>query len=181
MSRAVAEGLYAYFILLRRWNAKINLTALPLDPPSPATFDRLFVEPLVAAAWLQRPESSWFDLGSGGGSPAVPLKLCKASDPLTMVESRGRKAAFLREVVRELNLRDTRVEAVRFEALFARAELRESATLVTTRAVRSDEAFLQVGRFLLKPGGVLLNLGADTHVTSGFLPGEVRGSWVRDA
>ena len=43
------EPLEAYFRLLVQWNAKINLTALPLDAPTDETFDRLLVEPLAAA------------------------------------------------------------------------------------------------------------------------------------
>jgi 16S rRNA G527 N7-methylase RsmG len=43
------QPLEAYFELLTHWNARINLTALPLDPPTDETFDRLLVEPLAAA------------------------------------------------------------------------------------------------------------------------------------
>src|SRR2546422_8582077 len=48
------ELLEAYFRLLGRWNPRINLTALPLDPPTDVTFDRLFVEPLAAASFFGR-------------------------------------------------------------------------------------------------------------------------------
>ena len=44
---AMLEPLEAYFRLLAHWNAKINLTALPLEPPTDETFDRLLVEPLA--------------------------------------------------------------------------------------------------------------------------------------
>ena len=49
ISVPLLDPLEAYFQLLTQWNAKINLTALPLDPPTDETFDRLLVEPLVAA------------------------------------------------------------------------------------------------------------------------------------
>ena len=56
-----------------RWNRKINLTALT-DPDE--AIDRLLLEPLVAARYLPVPgEPSLMDIGSGGGSPAIPLKL----------------------------------------------------------------------------------------------------------
>src|SRR5947209_1028597 len=51
------ELLEAYFRLLGRWNPRINLTALPLDPPTDATLDRLFVEPLAAASFLHRAQT----------------------------------------------------------------------------------------------------------------------------
>jgi len=95
-----ADVLEEYFRLLDRWNAKINLTALPLRPPTDETFDRLFVEPLAAARFLPNEPDVWLDLGSGGGSPAIPLKAVRPKLKLTMVESKVRKAAFLREAVR---------------------------------------------------------------------------------
>ena len=49
-------------------------------------------------------DALWFDIGSGGGSPAIPLKLARPTLPLPMVESKTRKAVFLREAVRALGL-----------------------------------------------------------------------------
>ena len=99
----VRDRLEGYFHLLARWNVRINLTALPLDPPTPEAIDRLLIEPLVAATWAETP-LIWYDVGSGGGSPAIPFKIVHSRAKLTMVESRTRKAAFLREAVRTLEL-----------------------------------------------------------------------------
>ena len=72
------EPLEAYFRLLAHWNAKINLTALPLDPPTDETLDRLLVEPLAAARQIRRcAAASGSTSGSGGGSPAIPLKIAR--------------------------------------------------------------------------------------------------------
>ena len=84
--------------------------------------DRLVVEPLVAVQWMPRGAKSVVDIGSGGGSPAVPLKLAVPELGLRMVESRTRKAAFLREVVRHLALKDVVVETCRYEELSRRGE-----------------------------------------------------------
>ena len=107
ISLDMLEPLEAYYRLLTQWNAKINLTALPLDAPTDETFDRLFVEPLGAAKQIppQTP-SVWFDLGSGGGSPAIPIKIARPALRLTMIESKERKGAFLREAIRALGLID---------------------------------------------------------------------------
>ena len=112
-----ATALEEYFGLLDRWNAKINLTALPLRPPTDETFDRLFVEPLAAARFLPDESAMWLDLGSGGGSPAIPLNVVRPRLKLTMVESKVRKAAFLREAVRVLKLGNAAVENSRIELL----------------------------------------------------------------
>lgn len=156
---SVAAGLYAYYDLLRRWNARINLTALPLAPPTADTFARLFIEPLVAAAHLPNSSLSWFDLGSGGGSPAIPIKLAHPKLRLTMVESKMRKAAFLREAVRQLNLADVRIENVRFADLLSIAALAESIDVITARAVRIDADFLAVCTYLLASTGELILIG----------------------
>ncbi|MQA30290.1 MAG: 16S rRNA (guanine(527)-N(7))-methyltransferase RsmG [Luteitalea sp.] len=147
-----------YFDLLRRWNRVINLTALPLDTLEDQTIDRLFVEPLSAVTLLDRPALGWADLGSGGGSPAVPLRIVAPSVVLTMVESKGRKAAFLREVVRALGLQNIAVVDRRAEAV-SPAE-KGQFDLITIRAVRIDTALLEAARHMLKNNGRMLVFAA---------------------
>jgi len=149
-----AAILEEYFGLLDRWNAKINLTALPLRPATDETFDRLFVEPLVAARLLPDEPRVWLDLGSGGGSPAIPLKAVRPKLKLTMVESKVRKAAFLREAVRVLKLQDAAVENSRIELL--PAMFIGSASAVTVRAVRVDSTLLSRASELLATDGQLI-------------------------
>jgi 16S rRNA (guanine527-N7)-methyltransferase len=149
------EQLAAYFRLLAQWNAKINLTALPLRDPTDETFDRLLIEPFVAAEFVADSAISWVDIGSGGGSPAIPLKIARPHACLTMVESKGRKAAFLREAVRALALRDVTVKDERFEA--AALDIpRQTVDLVTIRGVRSDRALFAAAWSLLAPDGHVL-------------------------
>ncbi|OLC82600.1 MAG: 16S rRNA (guanine(527)-N(7))-methyltransferase RsmG [Acidobacteria bacterium 13_1_40CM_4_65_8] len=149
-----ADMLEEYFGLLDRWNTKINLTALPLHPPTDESFDRLFVEPLAAARFLPNEPDVWLDLGSGGGSPAIPLKAVRPKLKLTMVESKVRKAAFLREAVRTLKLRDATVENARIETLGD--TFRDSASVVTVRAVKVDATLLALTAELLRTNGRLV-------------------------
>jgi len=160
--------LYDYYERLAHWNVRINLTALPLDPLTPRSIDRLLVEPLAASRWLtDLPGDGWFDLGSGGGSPAIPLAIVRPELRLTLVEARERKAAFLREVVRTLGL-SASVATVRFEDVAVRAK--EQAALVTSRAVKTTSEFWEAVRRLLVPGGVAAVFGADelAHHPEGF-------------
>jgi 16S rRNA (guanine527-N7)-methyltransferase len=146
-------SLETYYLLLTHWNARINLTALELQPLSEAAADRLFVEPLAAATMIpELPNPFWFDLGSGGGSPALPMLIASPSLRLTMVESRERKAAFLREAVRALNL-TAEVVASRFEDLGGFAN--KPAGLITARAIRVDGTFFEAATSLLCNNGVL--------------------------
>jgi 16S rRNA (guanine527-N7)-methyltransferase len=150
------EPLEAYFRLLTQWNAKINLPALPLEAPTDQTFDRLLVEPLAAARQIPDTSCSWFDLGSGGGSPAIPLKIARPALKLTMIESKERKGAFLREAVRVLGLAETTVESRRFEDLAKQTEFSASAELVTVRAVKVDAELFETAALFLSNGGRLL-------------------------
>jgi 16S rRNA (guanine527-N7)-methyltransferase len=147
--------LQEYFSVLVRWNRIINLTALPIENPTDETFDRLFTEPLAAARSFPTDARRWFDLGSGGGSPAVPLKVVVPDVHLTMVESRERKAAFLREVVRSLDLAAD-VENRRFEDVSGLEESRNRVDVVTVRAVRPDASMFSAASTLLVPNGRLL-------------------------
>ena len=144
--------LEAYFQLLTRWNAKINLTALPLRRPTDETFDRLLIEPIAAASYVAESARAWFDVGSGGGSPAIPLKIVQPRAELTMVESKERKAAFLREAVRALELRGVEVENLRFEDVSGKIRP-HTLDLVSIRAVRIAPALLTAIHRVISPGG----------------------------
>ena len=127
--------LVAYWSVLNRWNAKVNLTSVPLEPPTAKSVRRLIWEPLLASQLNFGEPGLWFDLGSGSGSPAIPMKVARPSLPLCMVESRSRKVAFLREVIRETELQVVEVINSRIEALPGSAAS-GSVGLVTMRAVR---------------------------------------------
>jgi len=157
ISADLAEKLEIYFQLLTKWNAKINLTAFRLTPEGQdEAIDRLLIEPVVAARYIPDNARTMLDAGSGGGSPAIPLKLASNDLALRMVEVKTRKAVFLREAVRELGLRDAVVETSRFEELLPRAELHEALDLVSIRAVRIETRTLNTLQAFLRPGGRLL-------------------------
>ena len=164
----VSDKLAAYLELLFRWNERINLTSLDdLD----AGVDRLIIEPLLAARFLPAGTRSVLDVGSGGGSPAVPLKLAVPRLRLCMVEAKTRKAAFLREVIRAVELSDTWVEPYRYEELLAKPELHEAMDVVTVRAIRVEARVLMTLQAFLAPGGrIFLFRGASRPDVPANLP-----------
>ena len=153
---ALAAQLEAYYRLLVTWNSKINLTGLKLSEVSPDAVDRLLIEPVVAARYVPVKAAWMLDVGSGGGSPAIPLALAVPCARLLMVESKTRKSVFLREVVRTLGLKDAEVVTARFEELLAQPDLHEAHDLVTVRAVRIESRMLLTLQAFAKPGGHLL-------------------------
>jgi 16S rRNA (guanine527-N7)-methyltransferase len=141
--------LLAYYTLLTRWNARMNLTSLS-DPQE--AIDRLLLEPVKAGQNVPSGRAL-VDLGSGGGSPAIPLALACGARSLLMIESKARKAAFLREAIRHVGL-PAAVECARLEDVLPK--IRRAADLVSIRAVRADEPLLTLVRPALAPGGEAL-------------------------
>jgi 16S rRNA (guanine527-N7)-methyltransferase len=152
---AVASQLEIYYRLLAAWNQKINLTALSLREASDEAFDRLLIEPLAAARHAPAGVQKMMDVGSGGGSPAIPFALAVPGLSLLMVESKTRKSVFLREAVRALDLKAAEVATARFEELLARPDLHETNDLVTIRAVRVESRVLLGLQAFLRPAGQL--------------------------
>jgi 16S rRNA (guanine527-N7)-methyltransferase len=134
--------------LLLRWNLKMNLTAVRT---APEMLRRHFGESLFAAqALLARDTASAvMDVGSGAGFPGLPLLYWAPGIRLTLIEGHGKKATFLRELERSLDLPALRVLNGRAEDVAAQAEL------VTMRAVERFETVLPVALRLVAPGGRL--------------------------
>jgi len=104
LSDAVRDRLIAYVELLARWNAAYNLTAVrdPGEMVARHLLDSLAIAPHVGGTTLA-------DLGSGAGLPGIPLALVAPERQVTLVDSNGKKARFLREAVRALKLANVRV------------------------------------------------------------------------
>jgi 16S rRNA (guanine527-N7)-methyltransferase len=165
----VTEGLSAYLELLARWNKTINLTGFRLDPADDDAIDRLLIEPVAAARHVSASESSVLDVGSGGGSPALPLKIALPRLRFRLVESKLRKAAFLREAVRHLGLDHVKVENSRLEDLAGDGE---RADLVTLRAVLIDRSLVKALVPLASHSARLFVFGSAPASVQGAEPSE---------
>jgi 16S rRNA (guanine527-N7)-methyltransferase len=145
---ALATPLLAYLALLDRWNGAYNLTAIrdPRDMIGKHLLDSLAMEPFV------RDIGSLADLGTGAGFPGIPLALADPHLKVTLVESSGKKARFLREAVRTLPLPNVRVAEARIEAL----DEAGAYEAITARALATLPQIVELGGHLLKPAGKLL-------------------------
>lgn len=147
--------LLEYLALLQRWNATYNLTAIrdPAQMLPRHLFDSLAIAPYV--------QGMLADIGSGAGLPGIPLALACPQLQVTLVESSGKKARFLREAKRVLRLDNVRIAHARAEALDEVGHY----DCVVSRAFSSLAEFVRVGAHLLKPDGRLLAM-------KGVLPAE---------
>jgi len=137
------------------WNGKINLTGFDLSDPTPDAIDRLFIEPLLAGKYVAPGAVRAIDIGSGGGSPAIPLLLAHPQLRVLLVEAKIRKAVFLREAIRALDVSNAEVATARYEELLARPDLHEAHDLLTIRAVRVEPRVLMSLQAFVKPDGEL--------------------------
>lgn len=143
------QQLSTYLELLLRWNRRINLTSVR-EPR--LIVRRLFGESLYLAQVLDF-EGWLVDVGSGAGFPGLALKLALPSLKVTLVEARHRKAAFLKEVIRECHLISTDVVVERFEHWCQ--DLNERfPNCITTRAVALTPNLLSLIAGRLAPGGL---------------------------
>jgi 16S rRNA (guanine527-N7)-methyltransferase len=118
------------------------------------------------------------DIGSGGGSPAIPMALAVPGLRLLMVESKTRKSVFLKEATRVLRMEADVINS-RFEALLVRPDLHEAYDLLTIRAVRVNRELLMSLQTFVRPGGSLfLFRSANGGAPDGLTPPLTRVSTV---
>jgi 16S rRNA (guanine527-N7)-methyltransferase len=141
--------------LLLAWNAAINLTAIraPAEIAVRHVVDSLAAVPILR----ERRIATILDLGSGGGYPGIPLAVVLSLERTLLVESVGKKAAFLRTVVEATGIAGrVRVEGARVEALGRDPVHRERWPAVTARAVGALAELVELSFPLLRPGGRLI-------------------------
>jgi 16S rRNA (guanine527-N7)-methyltransferase len=146
VDEALRGRLIAFSTLLARWNPTIKLV-------SSKDIDHLWVrhidDSLQMVPYMPSEVTHAVDLGSGGGFPALVLALATGVH-FDLIESDGRKAAFLQEAV-TLTRAPATIHAARLEDLAL-----ESRMLVTARAFAPLPKLLQLSQPLLAEGGVCL-------------------------
>jgi 16S rRNA (guanine527-N7)-methyltransferase len=176
LSIAQLHNISIYIDILLRWNARMNLTSVreaesivtrhfgeslfaarqlsPGKRPGGSRSAPPAINSLAAASarqdsarWQSQQPIRLLDLGSGAGFPGVPIKLWAPQFDLTLIESNQKKAIFLREIIRRLELLQADVFAGRAEEFGAHGDV------VTLRAVERFEEALPTAAGLLSPGG----------------------------
>ncbi len=148
VSRETEMMFETYVALLRKWQSAKNLVG-------PATLDTIWTRHIADSAQLfsLAPDAKrWVDIGSGAGFPGIVLAIMGKSTPgfhVDLVESNGRKCAFLREVVRTLRL-PASVHNGRIEDVLDR--LPGPIDVLTARALAPLSELLRLGRKLLTTG-----------------------------
>ena len=157
----VAERLAAYGNLLLHWNTRLSLTAIRDEAE---LIERHLMEGVFAAA--HHPEASTaLDFGSGTGVPGIPIALCRPEIHVTLAESQRKKASFLQEALRTLQLSGS-VHPFRAELLPV-----GSFDSVWMRAVDKSATMLPVAADLVASRGTLCLLGTSNPPSHPMLEG----------
>ena len=146
-----AETLERFAALLLKKNEVMNLTAIT----EPEAVTQLHL--LDSAALTQFVDLSGktvVDVGTGAGFPGMPLRILKDDFDLTLLDSLGKRIAWLEEVCGTLGLK--RVECVHARAEEFAAGHRESYDLAVSRAVAQLNVLCELALPLVKVGGQFL-------------------------
>lgn len=156
LDTGVAARFDSYLSLILRWNSRMNLTSVR---DSDGILVRHFIESIACARALPAGIATLLDFGSGAGFPGLPIALCRPEIAVTLAESQGKKAAFLREAIRTVAMPVTVYEG-RAETIHAHFDC------VALRAVdKMPEAVLAaVG--LVRPSGWLALMTTITDLTT---------------
>jgi 16S rRNA (guanine527-N7)-methyltransferase len=146
----LCDQIRAYIDLLLRWNKKTSLTTVT-DPEGILRFH--FAESFLAVAAVPIRHGRLADVGSGAGFPAVPIRMVSEGLSIILIESNQKKATFLSEVARELQLKNVEVCRGRMEDVSFGDE---PVDFVSARAVRIDDEFLEWSRRSLNTRGSLV-------------------------
>jgi 16S rRNA (guanine527-N7)-methyltransferase len=136
------DKLQLYCDELQKWSRKINLIAR--DTSAREIIEKHFLDSLTLLPLLQRHGgvgASLLDVGSGAGFPGLVLAAVMPEMQFTLIEPRQKRVAFLKHIIRTLQLNNTTVQEARLEP---DAGLMTEFTFITSRAVAAPAIFLSM-------------------------------------
>lgn len=163
------------------WNERINLTAIT---DLGAIQVRHFYDSLTVAQAGPLPDGAKLvDVGTGAGFPGLPLQIAFPQLEVTLLESTGKKIAFLEHIISTLGLANARTVQARAEEAGHLPEHRENYDLVTARAVARLPSLLEYmlplarveGRCIAMKGATAIAEAADSRQALALLGGRLSG------
>lgn len=136
-----------YYEILIFYNEKFNITAIT---EKREVYIKHFIDSLLGAKFIN---GNFIDVGSGGGFPALPVKILKPELKATLLDATEKKCGFLRETVKELGLKDVNVLCGRAEDLAREKNYRENFDCCIARAVAPMPVLTEYCLPFVKKGG----------------------------
>ncbi|KTD57553.1 16S rRNA (guanine(527)-N(7))-methyltransferase RsmG [Legionella shakespearei] len=145
--QSLSAPLSEYLLLLDKWNAAYNLTAVR-DVES--MISKHVLDSLAILPWVKGPRI--LDVGTGAGLPGIPLAIAMPDAQFVLLDSNGKKIRFLNEVKRKLNLKN--LETVQFRV--ENYHPAQGFDTVTSRAFSSLEQMIHWTQHLVAKDGIWL-------------------------
>ena len=142
--------LETYAAELKKWNSKVNLTAITKNKEIAI---KHFLDSLMLTKHITASDCL-LDIGSGAGLPIIPLKITNPETQMVSVDAVAKKIHFQRHVIRTLNLQNIEAIHARIEDLHSTH--RGSFTVITSRAFTRLDRFVSLAAPLLTENGVLI-------------------------
>ncbi len=149
LSETQAGKLLDYLDLLQKWNKAYNLTAV-------RERSAMLVQHLLDSLSIlpHLPPGDLLDVGSGGGLPGIPLAILQPERSITLIDTVGKKVAFLKQAAMTLGLKNLTAVSDRIESWVPPAEHAAGFTLITARAYATLATLIgQTHRLLAQNGG----------------------------
>jgi 16S rRNA (guanine527-N7)-methyltransferase len=154
ISQDKLEKLIAFKDIMLEWNEKINLTAITEERE---VFIKHFLDSATCLSTGYIKEGmKVIDVGTGAGFPGIPVKILMDGLKITLLDSLNKRVNYLSEVVKMLNLSETKTVHARAEEAGSSKEHRESYDIVLSRAVASMNVLCEYCMPFVKVGGFLL-------------------------
>ena len=150
LSTSEIEAFKRYAAELKKWNSKVNLTAITKDREIAI---KHFFDSLNLAQYLSAGDRL-LDIGSGAGLPIIPLKIIMPDITMVSVDAVAKKIHFQRHIIRLLNL--NKIEAVHARIEELHKTMCNSFTVITSRAFTRLDRFVALAAPLLAEGGLMI-------------------------
>ena len=146
----------SYYSLLLEYNSRFNITAITDERE---VVIKHFIDSALGVELLKG--ETLADVGSGGGFPAIPLKILKPELKVTLIEATEKKCEFLKTVADTIGLKDITVLCGRAEEFAKKSEYREKFDICTARAVARLNILSEYCLPFVKRGGIFLAYKGD--------------------
>ena len=179
LTPAQDDAFETYYRELVAWNARVNLTAITARDD---VLVKHFLDSLSVAPQL-RDGQRVIDLGAGAGFPGIPLKIVLPHLRLTLLEATGKKVAFLKHIIAQLDLRDAVAIQARAEDLGHHAAHRAQYDVAVARAVANLATLLEYALPFVRQGGIFIaqkGVAVDEEIRAAARALDLLGGRVRD-
>ena len=177
ITKEQADIFEKYYETLITYNENVNLTAVT---DKKEVYIKHFIDSLFGAKYIN---GDFLDIGSGGGFPAIPLKIYLPDLKVTLLEATDKKCVFLRKLVEDLKLNSVEVINGRAEELSKNAKYREKFACVTARAVAALPSLCEYCLPFVKTGGrfIAYKANAENEITAADSAINILGGKIESA